>query len=112
MVEGFVWEDQDRDGLRDPNEPGIAGWVMTLRPAVTQRLGLKGGRTTTTDAAGYYRFEDVVPGTYILRAEDPARYWPTTNASLTISPQLHQTVAVNFGFYRAPVALYLPIVVR
>ncbi|MCX6033192.1 MAG: Ig-like domain repeat protein [Chloroflexi bacterium] len=111
-IEGLVWEDQDRDGQRDAGEPGIAGLVITLRPGTTQWLGVARERTTLTDAAGRYRFTDVVPGVYIIQAEDPARYWPTTAASVTIISAPHQTLEVNFGFYRAPVARYLPVMLK
>jgi hypothetical protein len=41
-----------------------------------------------------------------------ARHWPTTSISVTVTAALHQTAAVNFGFYRAPVARYLPVMLR
>jgi hypothetical protein len=111
-VHGFAWEDQNRDGRRDPGEPGIAGLLVALRPAVTPLLSARGERRVTTDATGYYRFEDVALVTYIIRAERPARYLPTTDASLTVTPGQHQTLEVNFGFFRAPIVRYLPLIQR
>ena len=108
-VEGIVWEDQDRDGQHDPNEPGIAGVAVILKPVVTRLFETQGERRTLTDATGYFRFADVVPIAYVIRADVPALYWPTTSASLTISPALHETLEVSFGFYRAPMARYLPL---
>jgi hypothetical protein len=48
----------------------------------------------------------------VVWAKDPAEYWPTTASSLTVYLFLHQTMRVDFGFYRAPVLVYLPVVVR
>ena len=86
--------------------------MVALRPAVTPLLSARGERRVTTDATGYYRFEDVAPATYIIQIEVPARYWPTTNASVTVTPGQHQTLAVNFGFFRAPMVCYLPLIQR
>jgi len=47
-----IWNDLDRDGIQDPNEPGI--------PNVTVQL-FKAGQlvsTTTTNATGQYFFND------------------------------------------------------
>ncbi len=111
-IEGRVWEDQDRDGQQDPDEPGIAELAITLKPWSVGWLRLDEGRTTTTDAAGRYWFEDVVPGSYVIQAEDPARYWPTTSVTVQLVAALHQIMEVSFGFYRAPVARYLPVMLK
>ncbi len=58
----YVWSDDDKDGLQDPTEPGVAG--------VTVKLYVKDGTdwvpagTTTTDANGKYLFDKLKPGTY------------------------------------------------
>ena len=49
---------------------GIAGWKLTLDPGSVQALGLSEARAVT-DAHGYYRFEDVVPGVHVIRVQDP-----------------------------------------
>jgi uncharacterized repeat protein (TIGR01451 family) len=109
-IEGVVWEDQDRNGQRDANEPGIAGLTVLLDPASAQASGARKEESVITDADGRYRFVDVVPGTHVIRVQDPARYWPTTSITVEITTALHQTARANFGFYRAPEAFYLPLV--
>ncbi|MCX6360352.1 MAG: carboxypeptidase regulatory-like domain-containing protein [Armatimonadetes bacterium] len=53
-----VWEDLNGNGLQDAGEPGVAG--------VTVQIVKNGvpGATTTTNASGFYSFEDLTPGDY------------------------------------------------
>ncbi|MCX6030896.1 MAG: DNRLRE domain-containing protein [Chloroflexi bacterium] len=111
-IEGYVWDDRDRDGSRDEDEAGIAGLRITLDPPVSWRMRTAAGRTALTDANGYFRFADVPPGAHRLQAEDLAGRWPTTPVEIDTSTALHQTVPVSFGFYTPPVIRYLPLVVR
>jgi hypothetical protein len=78
-VGDYVWEDQDRDGVQDANEPGIPGVVVTLYDASGAVV-----RTATTDAAGHYMFEGVPPGTYTAGFSLPTGYerLPALGASL------------------------------
>ena len=64
-IDGFVWEDLDRDGLQDANERGLAGVTVQLQGGGTGVL------TTRTDADGFYRFADLRPGAYSLIINDP-----------------------------------------
>jgi hypothetical protein len=111
-IEGRVWDDGNRNGIRDEGEGGIAGLRLTLDPAAVGRLRSATERTTMTDADGYFRFADVPPGAHTLRAENPAGRWPTTPLQVNTATALHQTVPVSFGFYAPPVIRYLPLVAR
>ncbi len=53
----FVWYDDDRDGCQGPEEDGV--------PGVTVQLWNNGNviATTTTNASGLYKFENLTPGT-------------------------------------------------
>jgi uncharacterized repeat protein (TIGR01451 family) len=51
----FVWWDVNFNGVQDPGEPGIPGVDVTL-PAL--------GRIVTTDANGYYSFDQLASGNY------------------------------------------------
>lgn len=60
VVRGWLFNDVDLDGVRDSDEEGVPGLVVTL-------TGLNGTpRRTTSDASGIYRFEEVELGTYRL----------------------------------------------
>ena len=71
-VGDIAWLDENRNGLLDGGERFI--------PGVTVRL-LQDGQTiyeTTTDAYGYYLFDEVYPGEYVLEASAYAQLAPTT----------------------------------
>ena len=52
-VSGNVFRDDDRDGVRDPGEPGLANWEVRLVTGTTSVA-------TTTDSSGHYVFSHVV----------------------------------------------------
>ena len=66
-----VWLDLNGNGLEDSGEDGI--------PGIRVQLTLDGAvlAETVTDQYGYYLFEDLYPGEYVLRVEFPKEVWPT-----------------------------------
>ncbi len=74
----FVWYDLDRDGIQDPNEPGVPGIVATLYNAANQVIG-----SAITDGNGFYQISNVPAGTdyYVLFSNkpDPAAPWTLQN---------------------------------
>ena len=64
-----IWEDTDNDGVHDPTEAGIPGVVMNLY-ADTNLDGVPDSLATidsvTTDANGYYTFDELPEGNYIV----------------------------------------------
>lgn len=60
-VGDFVWEDLDGDGIQDPNEPGIGGVLVTLFDQWGNPIASR-----TTDALGFFLFEDISVGRYYL----------------------------------------------
>ena len=71
VIGELAWLDLNQNGLIDIGEPGIPGVTVEL---------LQGDRVvaaTTTDAYGYYVFDDVYPGEYRLRASAYAELTPT-----------------------------------
>jgi hypothetical protein len=74
-IGNFVWHDVNRDGVQDVGEePGLYDVTIEL---------LQDGvviRTAYTDAAGYYLFEGLCPGTYEVRYDAttvPTGFEPT-----------------------------------
>ena len=55
-VSGSIWRDSDHDRIKDAGEPVVPGWTVELRNAGVLVA------TTTTDAQGAYRFDDIAPG--------------------------------------------------
>lgn len=68
----FVWADRNRDGLQDPDEPGVAGVKVTLKDGAGGTIG-----TATTDDKGKYGFEKLKDGTYQVCFTVPADFTVT-----------------------------------
>jgi len=73
-VGDYVWYDQNKDGIQNAGEPGIANVRVKLRKAAT---GAK-VQTVKTDANGKYLFTNVAPGKYYIQFYKPAGYKPTS----------------------------------
>jgi len=56
-----VWYDDDEDGIQDPGESGVEDVTVNLMSCAHAPLA-----TTTTDADGLYRFDDLEPELYML----------------------------------------------
>jgi uncharacterized repeat protein (TIGR01451 family)/gliding motility-associated-like protein len=81
IIGDFVWNDMNRNGIQDLNEPGISGVSVTLeRPNGTFLAD------TITSANGYYSFTNLAAGNYVVVFSKPSNY--------TASP-VNQTVATN-----------------
>ncbi|MFV2065776.1 MAG: SdrD B-like domain-containing protein [Pirellulales bacterium] len=58
-----VWEDQNRDGIQDAAEPGLAGVELQLLEAASATIV----QTTNTDRDGSYQFLGLAAGNYIVQ---------------------------------------------
>lgn len=86
-VAGTVFEDRDANGKQNGTEPGVDGWAIEL---VERKTGKTVATTTTTHVdlnydhqiddqreRGQYRFADVSPGEYTIRAAAQVGAQPT-----------------------------------
>ncbi len=84
---GTVWRDLDHDRRRAADEPRLAGWTVELLGCADGSAGcaladLVVHDTTATAADGGYRFDQLVPGHYVVRFRSPngqvvGGAWPT-----------------------------------
>lgn len=89
LLTGTKYDDLDRDGQRDEDEPGLAGFTIYLD--ANNNGQLDGGElSTVTDADGDYYFE-VAPGNYIVRE------LPADNRQVTEPATDSHVVAVDIG---------------
>ena len=65
-----VWYDTDNDGVLDASETGISGVRVELYADTNNSGGFNAGDTflayNETDATGYYRFDDLPAGNYVV----------------------------------------------
>nr|WP_161501352.1 beta-propeller fold lactonase family protein [Rhodopirellula sp. SM50] len=95
-LSGFVFDDVDRDGVRDAGEAGVSGATVYLD------LNDNGGHDVDepsqfTAVDGYYEFLHVVPGNHVVRASLP-RFHESTIAAHQVTAALNQVITdLNFG---------------
>lgn len=65
----YVWIDNNKDGIQDANEVGVAGITVSLFDNTNALIA-----TTITDAYGYYKFRPLGPGTYTVGFTLPTNY--------------------------------------
>ncbi len=104
IITGRVFDDKNRNGKADPEEPGLAN----VRVFAVGATSLE----TRSGANGQYVLQ-VPPGTYTVtldRTALPKRYEPTTPLSATVTVQTGQTVSIDFGAYEVPrPVLFAPV---
>ncbi len=59
-LDGYVFNDTNRDGKKDPGETGISNFTLTLRKQDNSLMD-RGSTTAVTDANGHYSFEGAYP---------------------------------------------------
>jgi hypothetical protein len=103
-IAGVQFHDLDRDGVRDPGEAGLNGWVIYLDADADGRLD-PGERSTTTDWNGRYRFDALRPGSYRV-AEVPRDAWhgtlPGGGAREVALVPGRDATGIDFGASTAP----------
>lgn len=71
-----VWIDVDGDGAQDPDEVGVRGATVQLFTAGPDGIFGTGddvaGATQVTDANGYYLFDGLAPGAYVVKVTNSA----------------------------------------
>ena len=58
--DGYVFNDINRNGVKNANEPGIPNYTITIRRRDNSLMD-RGQTTVTTDSSGYYSFESAYP---------------------------------------------------
>lgn len=85
-IEGYVFNDEDRDGTRDNREDGIPGAFIIVD-----------GGSAESDVAGFFSLT-VPVGRYDVTEQDPPGYSSTTPNTLRhIDVEADQTTTVSFG---------------
>ena len=70
-LSGYVYIDANNNGIKDPGESGLAGATVTLTGFNDQGPT---NATATTDANGFYQFQNLRPGNYALTETNTSTY--------------------------------------
>ncbi len=92
QVAGWVFDDLNGDGFRQPDETGGPGGVTVRLKQGTQVVA----QVQTVDG-GWYQFLNVAPGTYTVEVLLPVGYVATSLTEVSVTVVLDQDVIVNFG---------------
>ena len=86
---GIKFNDLNADGIRQPNEPGLANIPILLEPATGANGVFNAGTgelSVTTDANGGFSFINLVPGNYLVtETAVPANFRTTTPNPLAVN---------------------------
>jgi hypothetical protein len=76
-VAGYVYQDANNNGVKDPGDPPISNTTITLTG--TNDVGATVNVNTVTAADGSYVFQGLRPGVYAITETQPAGYLEGTN---------------------------------
>ncbi len=103
---GYVFQDQNRNGIKDTNDPGMAGVAVTISKVVT--TGVQPAPIgTTTNTNGYYTFSGLAAGVYSVVESTPQNYVNSTPSKATITIKT-TPVTANFGNAPSNAYVYAP----
>ncbi|HMN26780.1 MAG TPA: hypothetical protein PKE45_01405, partial [Caldilineaceae bacterium] len=95
-IEGHVFNDLNRNGVRDAGEPGVPNFGLTLRKRENSLMD-RGATAVSTDLNGYYFMENGYPMTQwlVLEAYDDRYY--TTGVTYQADNQSTPTTVLGAG---------------
>ncbi|HUE70720.1 MAG TPA: ice-binding family protein [Pirellulaceae bacterium] len=105
VISGQKFFDANRNGIKDPGEPGLRNWTIQLDIDADGTVDA----TVITDAFGNYSFTDLGPGTYRLREVLRTGWTQTTPDPADITLTSGQDVTgIDFGNFRAGIIVIGP----
>ena len=109
-----IWEDLNANGYQDDGEPGLAGITVSITEAdaVTPVYDVFGEQvaSVSTGASGYYHFENLVPGNYIINVQPPEKGYQLSPDGANVDSNPSNTdsncVSVEGGFQTRTFSLF------
>lgn len=108
-IEGRKYHDLDKSGTVTLGDTLVQGWRVDLRDDLNTTVL----QSTVTDASGYYAFNNVSPGNYLVVEEDRPGWQHITPSSVADTVSGSETDTVNFfnfdtGFACVPESISFP----
>ena len=95
-IEGYVFNDLNRNGVRDPGEQGLANFPVALKKRENSLMD-RGAVVVTTDADGHYYMENAYPMTQWLVQEAYSDLYYTTGVTFQADNQPTPTTVLGAG---------------
>jgi uncharacterized protein (DUF2141 family) len=96
LISGSVFNDLDRDGVKDAGEAGKSGWRIYL-DADNDGVFDAGELNVLSDSAGNYRFNNLSAGKYTVRIVKQSGYTVTTASSYAVTLGVGAAISRLFG---------------
>lgn len=122
-ISGFVWDDQNTDGIQDAGEPGLAFVWVSVLDASNNAVVVS---SQQTDATGHYNFTGLAAGSYRLKFSNPGGLWQSVmnigndaldsdadplgfTANFTIGA--NESLDFDAGFTTTPTGCFTPVTI-
>ncbi len=94
--DGYVFNDLNRNGIKDPGEPGVPNYTLTLRKRENSLMD-RGATVVSTDQTGYYEMVNGYPMTQWLVMEAYSDLYYTTGVTYQADNQPTPTTVLGAG---------------
>ena len=96
FIDGYVFNDDNRNGVKDPGEAGVPNFTLTMRKRENSLMD-RGSNVVSTDSTGYYKFESAYPMTQWLVEEAYSDSYFTTGVTYQTDNQPTPTTVLGAG---------------
>jgi hypothetical protein len=104
-ISGFKINDLNGNGKQDAGENGLPGWKIQLIGIVPETVDIN--KQTTTDDQGFYSFEDLPAGMYLLVETLKEGYVPSGPPVLVVTLENGKN-SMNNNFMNRPISSLIP----
>ncbi len=104
-ISGFKINDLNGNGKQDQGEEGLPGWNIKLTGIVPETAGIN--METTTDDNGFYSFENLPAGMYLVVETVKGDYVPSGSPVLVVNLENGMN-SMNNNFMNRPVSSLVP----
>ncbi len=104
-ISGFKINDLNGNGKQDAGENGLPDWNIQLIGIVPETAGIN--KQTTTDDKGFYSFEDLPAGMYLVVETVKGGYVPSGPPVLVVTLE-NGTNSMNNNFMNRPISSLIP----
>ncbi len=91
LIHGYNFNDSNKNGIFDAGELGLANRTIRLTGFDTC-TNKPASRLMTTNATGYFKFENISAGTYVLSEAIQIGWLPTTSVAKRVTVPVNSTI--------------------